>query len=117
MKTLLIFPCQWYPSQPYLSTPYLTSYLRHKGWEVRQRDFNIESYNLFLSQPVLKEVANRLEQKIETIRSKPFLSSKEKTLMDVLSTGHKFSGQIISQVEEAKRVIRTPDLFFDFKTG
>jgi len=41
MKTLLIFPAQWYPTQPYLSTPYLTSYLRAKGWEVDQRDFNI----------------------------------------------------------------------------
>ena len=46
MKTLLIFPCQWYPTQPYLSTPYLTSYLRQKGWDVRQRDFNIESYHV-----------------------------------------------------------------------
>ena len=53
MKTLLIFPAQWYPTQPYLSTPYLTSYLRAKGWEVDQRDFNIASYDHFLSAPLV----------------------------------------------------------------
>ena len=114
MKTLLIFPCQWYPSQPYLSTPYLTSYLRSKGWDVKQRDFNIESYDLFLSKPVLDEAVVRLDKKIDLIRAKPSLSFKDKSLMDVLATGKKFSEQIISQVEEAKKVMRTPDLFFNF---
>lgn len=114
MKTLLIFPCQWYPSQPYLSTPYLTSYLRHKGWEARQRDFNVESYDLFLSADVLTQASGRLERKIESIRAKPSLTFKDKALLDVLNTGRKFSGQIISQIDEAKRTIRTPELFFDF---
>ena len=114
MKTLLIFPCQWYPSQPYLSTPYLTSYLRDKGWDVKQRDFNIESYDLFLSQPILLKAALRLEHRIESIRAKPSLTFKDKSLLDVLNLGHKFSGRIIDQVEQAKQVIRTPDLFFDF---
>ena len=48
MKTLLIFPAQWYPTQPYLSTPYLTAYLRSKGWQAAQRDFNIASYERFV---------------------------------------------------------------------
>ena len=114
MKTILIFPCQWYPSQPYLSTPYLTSYLRSKDWDVKQRDFNIESYDLFLSKPVLDKAVSRIEQQIESIRAKPSLTFKDKSLMDVLATGKKFSGQIISQIEEAKKVMRTPDLFFNF---
>ncbi len=114
MKTLLIFPCQWYPSQPYLSTPYLTSYLRAKGWDVSQRDFNIESYDLFLSKPVLDEAVTRIDKKIDLIRAKSSLSFKDKSLMDVLATGKKFSEQIISQVDQAKKVMRTPDLFFNF---
>ena len=44
MKTALIFPPQWFPSQPYLALPTLTAYLQHHGHAVDQFDFNIESY-------------------------------------------------------------------------
>jgi len=116
MKTLLIFPSQWYPTQPYLSAPYLTAYLRSKGWEVEQRDFNIESYDHFLSEPVITGLAGKIEHRLETIRSKRTFSIKDKSMMDVLSTGLKFSGVIAGQVEDAKKVLRTPDRFFDFNS-
>ncbi|QPJ64176.1 MAG: radical SAM protein [Candidatus Nitrohelix vancouverensis] len=116
MKTLLIFPSQWYPTQPYLSTPYLTAYLRSKGWDVAQRDFNIESYDSFLSEPVLTGIAGKIDAKLEAIRSKKTFSIKDKSLMDVLATGQKFSGAIISQIEDAKAVMRTPERFFDFES-
>ncbi|PIR01784.1 MAG: radical SAM protein [Nitrospinae bacterium CG11_big_fil_rev_8_21_14_0_20_45_15] len=114
MKTLLIFPSQWYPTQPYLSTPYLTAYLRSKGWEVEQRDFNIESYDHFLSAPVINGLAGKIERKLETMRAKKTFSIKDKTMMDVLATGLKFSSVIAGQVEDAKKVLRTPERFFDF---
>jgi len=116
MKTILVFPAQWYPTQPYLSTPYLTAFLRSKGWDVAQRDFNIESYDHFLSPVQLKKVASRIEAKVASIRSRKSFSIKEKSLLDVLSTGLRFSGSIVSQVEDAKKVMRTPDRFFDFDT-
>lgn len=114
MKTLLIFPAQWYPTQPYLSTPYLTSYLREKGWDVSQRDFNIESYDRFLSPQCLQKAVGKMQNRLESLKAKDQFNIREKSLMDVLSTGIKFSGQIISGVEEAKNVLRTPDRFFDF---
>ena len=116
MKTLLIFPSQWYPTQPYLSTPYLTSYLRSRGWEVAQRDFNIESYDLFLSLPLLEKVVEKLQTRLNALRGKSSFTGKDKALLDVLTTGIKFSGTILSQVDEAKKVMRTPDLFFDLNT-
>jgi len=116
MKTLLIFPAQWYPTQPYLSTPYLTAYLRAKGWDVDQRDFNIESYDRFLSPQILRNSVNKMEDKVRQIREKSSFSIKEKSLLDVLATGIKFGSTIIDKVEFAKKVMRTPELFFDFES-
>lgn len=112
MKTLIVYPPQWYPSQPYLSAPYLCSYLQAKGWDVAQRDFNIESYDRFLSPEWLEIAAEKMRGRLETLRQKPSFSIQDKSMMDVLSTGLKFSGAIISQIEDAKKVMRTPDLFF-----
>ena len=116
MKTLFIFPAQWYPSQPYLSTPYLTAYLRSKGWDASQRDFNIESYDHFLSPERLHKVVDKMQSNLDSMRGKNSFTIKEKSTMDVLATGIKFSGAIISQVEDAKKVMRTPERFFNFES-
>ncbi|MBM14632.1 MAG: radical SAM protein [Nitrospina sp.] len=114
MKTLLIFPAQWYPTQPYLSTPYLTAYLQDKGWQVSQRDFNIESYDHFLSAPLLRQAEEMMRQHQHSLKNQNSLSIKEKSHLDVLTMGLKFSDRIIEGVEEAKLVMRTPERFFDF---
>jgi len=114
MKTLLIFPAQWYPTQPYLSTPYLTAYLRAKGWDVEQRDFNIASYEHFLSEPLLQNAEKLMAQRMQSLKSQDSLSMKEKSHLDVLAMGLKFSERIKAGVEEAKSVLRTPERFFDF---
>ena len=116
MKSLLVFPAQWYPTQPYLSTPYLCAYLRGKGWDVSQRDFNIESYDHFLSPILLEKAVARMVDRLACLKGKKSFSIKEKSLMDVLATGIKFAPTIISRVNEAKLTMRTPDQFFDFQT-
>jgi len=116
MKTLLIFPAQWYPTQPYLSTPYLTAFLQDKGWQVSQRDFNIESYDNFLSSPLLLQAKKLMRRRQQSLKEQSSLSIKEKSHLDVLSMGLKFSDRIIEGVEEAKSVMRTPERFFDFNT-
>ncbi|SVD35956.1 uncharacterized protein METZ01_LOCUS388810, partial [marine metagenome] len=114
MKSLLVFPSQWYPTQPYLSTPYLCAYLKGKNWDVKQRDFNIESYDHFLSTTVLEAIVSKMEKRLASLKGKKSFSFKEKSLMDVLATGIKFAPTIISGIDDAKRVMRTPELFFDF---
>ena len=114
MKTLLIFPAQWYPTQPYLSTPYLTAFLQDKGWQISQRDFNIETYDSFLSSPLLRQAEEMMRQRQQSLKEQSSLSIKEKSHLDVLSMGLKFSDKIIDGVEEAKSVMRTPERFFDF---
>ena len=112
MKSLLVFPAQWYPTQPYLSTPYLCSYLREKNWDVTQRDFNMESYDHFLSPNSLEKIVSKMEDRQTILKSKKSFSFKEKSLMDVLATGIKFAPTIISEVNDAKQVMRTPERFF-----
>ena len=45
MKVMLIFPPDWYPSEPYLSLPSLTAVLRQAGHTVIQKDINLEMYD------------------------------------------------------------------------
>ena len=116
MKSLLIFPAQWYPTQPYLSTPYLCAYLKERGWDVSQRDFNIESYDNLLSPLLLEKAVTKMEDRLAALRDKKSFSVKEKSLMDVLATGIKFAPTIISGVDDAKLVMRTASRFFDFET-
>ena len=114
MKSLLVFPAQWYPTQPYLSTPYLCAYLKSKGWDVSQRDFNIESYENFLSPPLLEKAISKMGARLTTLKNNKSFSFKEKSLMDVLTTGIKFAPTIISGVSDAKNIMRTPERFFNF---
>ncbi len=48
-KVMLVFPPDWYPSEPYLSLPTLTAFLREAGHEVVQKDVNLEMYDWFFS--------------------------------------------------------------------
>ena len=48
-KVMLVFPPDWYPSEPYLSLPTLTSVLRAAGHQVVQKDVNLEMYDWFFS--------------------------------------------------------------------
>ena len=73
MKTALLFPPQWYPSQPYLALPTLKAHLEAKGHEVDQFDLNIESYDIFLSkveklsQNITKTISRFSESKLDIV--------------------------------------------------
>ena len=54
MKVLLIFPPDWFPSEPYLSLPSLTSVLRKAGHTVIQKDINLEMWDWYFSEDFLE---------------------------------------------------------------
>lgn len=56
MRTLLIFPPFWEPSQPYLALPALTAWLRHNDCDVRQWDLNLEFHDQVISSAWLREL-------------------------------------------------------------
>ena len=53
MKVMLVFPPDWYPSEPYLSLPTLTAVLRAAGHQVIQKDINLEMYDWYFSEDFL----------------------------------------------------------------
>jgi anaerobic magnesium-protoporphyrin IX monomethyl ester cyclase len=56
MKVMLIFPPDWFPSEPYLSLPSLTAVLRQAGHTVVQKDINLEMWDWYFSEDFLKKV-------------------------------------------------------------
>ncbi|MEE1574287.1 MAG: hypothetical protein V1257_11925, partial [Candidatus Neomarinimicrobiota bacterium] len=60
---MLIFPPDWYPSEPYLSLPTLTAFLRGSGHRVVQKDMNLEMYDWFFSEKGLNLISERIPRK------------------------------------------------------
>jgi len=115
MKVALLFPPQWYPSQPYLSLPTLKAHLESKGHEVDQFDFNIESYEIFLSQEYLEHCVEVIQERL----SRPAYTTEEQEVKavyrDILSDKN-FLNSILGEVEDAKNVLRDEERFFQFDT-
>src|SRR2546422_5507572 len=64
MRTMLLFPPTWHPSQPYLSLPSLTGFLKQQGvTDIIQRDLGIEVLDSFLSQATGRETYERMQEK------------------------------------------------------
>ena len=113
MKTALVFPPQWYPSQPYLALPTLTAYLESRGHTVDQFDFNVESYDTILTRNYLTRcvdiVRNRLSQPAYTSEDQQVKSVYRQILSD-----SDYLESILGEFEDAKNVLRNEDLFFQF---
>jgi radical SAM superfamily enzyme YgiQ (UPF0313 family) len=62
-KVMLIFPPDWYPSEPYLSLPTLTAFLRGFGHCVIQKDMNLEMYDWFFSGKGLNLILEKIPRK------------------------------------------------------
>jgi hypothetical protein len=113
MKSALVFPPQWFPSQPYLSLPTLKSYLENKGHAVDQFDFNIEGYETLLS----REYLQKCVEIIRTRLSQPAYTTEERDVKDVyrqILSDPAYLETIYAEVDEAKHVLRTEELFFQF---
>src|SRR5437867_13248436 len=77
MRTMLLFPPTWHPSQPYLSLPSLTGFLKQEGvTDVIQRDLGIAVLDSFLSQATGRETYERMQ---ETVRNLERLGTQGET--------------------------------------
>ena len=63
MRIELIFPPFWSCSAPYLSIPSLAAYLYERGYNVVQKDFNLECYDTLLSKNFLFGCAEKISQR------------------------------------------------------
>ena len=113
MKILLIFPPQWVPYGPFLSLPSLAAYLAANGFPVTQKDFNIESYDLLLSERYLNKVADIVADQFDNLGSKKKLDFIEQKLYNDLFLANVLAPKMTSEVEKAKATFRSQTDFYD----
>ncbi len=116
MKVMLIFPPDWFPSEPYLSLPSLTAVLRQAGHTVIQKDVNLEMWDWYFSEDFLKRVLRRVPQQLDRLRK---LSKKRELTADEMDlqlalcdVTHKRIDELIKKAEKAKAIIRG-ETFYD----
>jgi anaerobic magnesium-protoporphyrin IX monomethyl ester cyclase len=111
MKVMLVFPPDWYPSEPYLSLPSLTSVLRAAGHQVIQEDINLEMYDWYFSEDFLKRVLRRVPQQLDRLRKlskKRELAEWERDIQLALCD---LTRDYIKKAETAKHIVRTQEFY------
>ena len=115
MKVALLFPPQWYPSQPYLALPTLKAHLESRGHEVDQFDLNIECYDIFLSREYLERCVEIIRKRLADPTRAMEDQEVRPVYNDILSDTA-FLESVLNEVEDAKSVLRDEDRFFQFET-
>src|SRR5438094_5526829 len=115
MKVMLIFPPDWYPSEPYLSLPTLTAVLRSAGHQVVQKDINLEMYDWFFSADFLRRVLKKVPQQLDRLRKlskKRELEESEVELQLALcDCTRERIAELIEKAETAKRIVRSQEFY------
>lgn len=116
MKVLLIFPPDWFPSEPYLSLPSLTSVLRQSGHQVVQKDINLEMWDWYFSEDFLKKVLRKVPQQLDRLRKlakKRGLEDWEQDLqLQLCDISRQRIDELIKKAEKAKAIVRG-EVFYD----
>jgi len=118
MRIALVFPPQGHFTQPYLSLPSLKAWLCQNGIEdVHVIDASIEAYDHFLTRDRLARSLERLQAGpgLAALERRPELRFSEMQRYQVLSEIDLAGGEVVERIEEAKHVIRTPELFYDYE--
>lgn len=114
-KVMLVFPPDWYPSEPYLSLPTLTAFLRSAGHDVVQKDVNLEMYDWFFSADFLKRVLKKVPQQLDRLKKiskiRELSDSERELQMALCECTRTHIAELTERAEEAKRVVRSPDFY------
>ena len=68
MKVLLIYPPDWFPSEPYLSLPSLTAVLRQPAIPSSKKTATSKCTDWYFSEDFLKKVLRRGPQQLDRLR-------------------------------------------------
>jgi radical SAM superfamily enzyme YgiQ (UPF0313 family) len=114
-KVMLVFPPDWYPSEPYLSLPTLTAFLREAGYDVVQKDVNLEMYDWFFSGDFLRRVLKKVPQQLDRLkkiaRNRDLTDAEVELQLALCDCSRSRIGELIEKAEEAKRIVRTPEFY------
>ncbi len=110
MKVMLIFPPDWFPSEPYLSLPSLTAVLRQAGHTVLQKDINLEMWDWYFSEDFLRKVLRRVPQQLDRLRKLAKKRELEEWEQDLQLTLCDLTRQriddLIKKAAKAKAIVR-----------
>ena len=118
MKSVLVFPPQGHFTQPNLSLPSLAAYLRANGKpDVTLIDANIEAYDHFLSRDRLQRSLDRVgaSEALASLDRQPQLRYTEMERYQQLSEIDLVGPEVVASIDEAKRIIRDPQRFYDYE--
>jgi len=114
-KIMLIFPPDWFPSEPYLSIPTLTAVLRQAGHYVIQKDVNLEMYDWFFSVDFGRFISAKIPAQQEQLKKKSErsgLGNTEKVIQNALyNCTHERISELANKAETAKNIVRSNDFF------
>src|SRR5690606_11520776 len=114
-KVMLVFPPDWYPSEPYLSLPTLTAFLRAAGHDVVQQDVNLEMYDWFFSEDFLKRVLRKVPQQLDRLKkiskSRGLTEEELDLRLRLCDCTRSHIADLTSRAGEAKRIVRSPDFY------
>lgn len=118
MKVALVFPPQGHFTQPYLSLPSLAAYLRQNGVpEVELIDASIEAYDHCLSRERLQRSLARIRagEGLGALNARESLGFSEMERYQLLSEIDLIGDEVASRIDEAKRVLRDREQFYDYE--
>lgn len=97
-----------------MSMPSLCAYLKRKGVDVVQKDFNIEAYHLLLSKNYLHGLRERLQHQFDAIDSRDRLAPgiEQEYYCDLYKAKSSIT-HIAEKIENAKSVFRSKQQFYD----
>lgn len=105
-KIMLLFPPVFQPFQPYLSLPSLTALLKKEGYEVLQKDINVEAYETLLTKKILQKSYEVILKRFIGLRYKKILFVNERKEYSLLSKIIPGAPYVINNIEGFKRVLR-----------
>jgi anaerobic magnesium-protoporphyrin IX monomethyl ester cyclase len=114
-KVMLVFPPDWYPSEPYLSLPTLTAFLRAAGHEVVQKDVNLEMYDWFFSGDFLRRIQKKVPQQLDRLKKvgkrRELTDAEVELQLALCNCTRNFISELIEKAEEAKRIVRSQEFY------
>lgn len=128
MKTLLTSVPQWFPISPYLACGILAGQLKAAGYEANTVDFNVEFFNDILTPGYLKKSYASAKSFLDTpalsctdasdeekfgLRMSKIAAEREKIITRYLADNDSKIAQTIAAVEDALKVLKTRELFYD----
>lgn len=114
-KVMLVFPPDWYPSEPYLSLPSLTCVLRAAGHQVVQKDVNLEMYDWYFSEDFLRRVLKKVPQQLDRLRklsrTRDLTDAEQDLQMALVELTRSRIAELTTKAETAKRIVRGPEFY------